>query len=168
MKMPELKELPTQEDIDRIESENSELKSQVEQLQHRLQVQKSQRKHERDMLIKISDDFENERNELKAQVEQLQEKTFDLGCFDVDLIRCLKTIAFEHNHADIQSYQKLAKKCMDRISAENRANEIKAQAVEEFKKKAQGIIGNKDVVTGSEVFDALDHYSNQLRQQNNK
>ena len=32
MKMPELKELPTQEDIDRLERENAELKSQVEQL----------------------------------------------------------------------------------------------------------------------------------------
>ena len=70
--------------------------------------------------------------ELKAQVEQLQEKIFELQCFDVDVIRCLKTMAFDHNHADILSYQKLAKKCMDRISAENKANEIKAEAVKEF------------------------------------
>lgn len=73
-----------------------------------------------------------ENAELKAQVEELQEKIFDLQCFDVDLMRCLKTIAFEHNHADIKRYQQLAKECMDRISVGNKVNEIKAQAVTEF------------------------------------
>ncbi|MDP5205474.1 hypothetical protein ORI99_00215 [Alishewanella sp. SMS9] len=38
MKLPELKPLPTQEDIDRLERENAELKAQAEQLQKLLYV----------------------------------------------------------------------------------------------------------------------------------
>lgn len=66
--------------------------------------------------------------ELSAQVDQLQEKIFELQCFDVDVIRCLKTMAFDHNHAEIKRYQQLAKDCMDSISAGRKANEIKADA----------------------------------------
>ena len=40
MKMPELKELPTQEDINRLERENAELKAQVEQLREANEAQK--------------------------------------------------------------------------------------------------------------------------------
>ena len=73
-----------------------------------------------------------ERNaELKAQVEQLQKKVFELQCFDIDVIRCLKTLAFEHNHEDIPRYQPMAKECMAVISAGNKAKELKAQAVED-------------------------------------
>lgn len=76
--------------------------------------------------------LENERDALAAQVEQLTEEVFKLQYFDIDVIRCLKTIAFEHNHSDIALYQELAKKCMSDIASRKPLAEIRAEAVLQF------------------------------------
>lgn len=80
-------------------------------------------------------DFENkvrdlttERDALAAQVEQLEEEVLRLHFFDIDVIRCLKTIAFEHNHQDMALYQELAKKCMNDIASRKPLCEIRAEA----------------------------------------
>ena len=66
--------------------------------------------------------------ELVAQVEALNKKNFELTCYRIDVIRCLKTIAFEHNHDDFPLYQPLARQLMDSISANTELVEVRAEA----------------------------------------
>lgn len=65
---------------------------------------------------------------LVAQVEALNSKNFELTCYRVDVLRCLKTIAFEHNHADVPLYQPMARQLMDSISANAELKEVRAEA----------------------------------------
>lgn len=66
--------------------------------------------------------------ELAAQVEALNSKNFELTCYRVDVLRCLKTIAFEHNHADVSLYKPMAHQLMDSISANAELKEVRAEA----------------------------------------
>lgn len=77
-------------------------------------------------------ELEREKAELVAQVEVLNSKNFELTCYRVDVIRCLKTIAFNHNHAEIIRYQPLARALMDSLPKDKELNQIKAEAVKEF------------------------------------
>ena len=112
------------------------------------------------------DRIERENAELKAQVEQLR---FESACFDVDVIRCLKTLAFEHNHCDIQRYMVLAKSCMDKISANQpKLAEIKARAGRDG--YIQGIddwIGAERIYENFNIELKASEYANQIRQQAN-
>lgn len=102
--------------------------------------------------------------ELAAQVEQLQEKIFELQCFDVDVIRCLKTMAFEHNHSDIPRYKQLAKECMDKISAGNKATELKAQAGVDGLKHGVRLATGTEVNPDSVVVDLwCEGYANKIK-----
>lgn len=115
-------------------------------------------------LTNINLDKDKEIHELKAQVEQL---SFEYACFDVDVIRCLKTLAFEHNHCDIQRYMVLAKSCMDKISANQpKLVEIKARAG--WDGYIQGI---DDWIEAERIYENFNielkasTYANQIRQQ---
>lgn len=126
---------------------------------------------------------QSERESLAAQVEQLEEEVLRLHFFDIDVIRCLKTIAFAHNHSDMALYQELAKKCMSDISSRKPLAEIRAKAVREF---AESVINEhsttelcahyggrgtdasdlteKTVVDVDELRASLDKYTNKIRQ----
>lgn len=73
-------------------------------------------------------ELEELNQELAAQVEALNSKNFELTCYRVDVLRCLKTIAFEHNHADVPLYQPMARQLMDSISANAELKKVRAEA----------------------------------------
>ncbi len=77
------------------------------------------------------DKVKAERDALAAQVEALKQQNFELTCYRVDVIRCLKTIAFEHNHRDISLYQDLAKSLMESLAENKELTEIRAEAIEQ-------------------------------------
>jgi chorismate mutase len=103
-----------------------------------------------------------QRDALAAQVEQLN---FESGFFDVDVIRCLKTIAFKHNHNDIPRYMAMAKRCMDEIS--DKQSRIVAHDAEIAK---AAFIAGVYFRSGNSVHEAdldglAEQYANQLCQQ---
>lgn len=65
--------------------------------------------------------------ELIDRAEKLNQKNFELTCFSVDVLRCLKTIAFEHNWSDVARYQQLAKDCMESIQNNDQLRHIQAE-----------------------------------------
>lgn len=50
--------------------------------------------------------------QVQQERDQLKAELFKHECTDVDVIRCLKTLAYEHNHGDMPRYQSLAKRAM--------------------------------------------------------
>lgn len=78
--------------------------------------------------MKTYDELQAENERLVAQVEALNSKNFELTCYRVDVLRCLKTIAFEHNHSDVSLYQPMARHLMDSISVNAELKEVRAEA----------------------------------------
>lgn len=62
------------------------------------------------------------------RVEKFNQKNFELTCFSVDVLCCLKTIAFEHNWPDVARYQRIAKDCMDSIQKNNQLHQVRSDA----------------------------------------
>jgi len=65
---------------------------------------------------------------LAAQINELNQQNFELTCYRVDVIRCLKTIAFEHNHKEVPLYQPLARRIMNSLAANQELKEVRAEA----------------------------------------
>jgi len=66
---------------------------------------------------------------LVERMGALEQKNFELTCFNVDVLRCLKTVAFEHNWPEISKYKNLAKNCMESIQSSNEIRLVQAEAV---------------------------------------
>lgn len=60
--------------------------------------------------------LKNKIRELEQRLTAQSDSEFELMCKKVDIIRCLKTLAFEHNHADIPAMANLAKRLMQSLS----------------------------------------------------
>ena len=77
-----------------------------------------ERKSKSDCISEIQRSWEtiaelrSERDQLQSEVDMFKGQMFRYSCLDVDIIRCLKTLAYEHNHSEILSYKSLAKKTL--------------------------------------------------------
>lgn len=82
--------------------------------------------YDREETERVVSELLRERNELAAKVERLR-----FEC--VDIMRCLKTLAYEHNHADVPRYKDLAMRCAEKIR--DRGMETPAQSLEAVKRE---------------------------------
>lgn len=81
-----------------------------------------------DQLREHADKMKVERDALAAQIEGCDKKIFELTCFRIDVLRCLKTIAFEHNHQDVAKYKNLAFSLMKSIESNESIIDMQAEA----------------------------------------
>lgn len=115
--------------------------------------------------MKTYEDLLAENKALSAQVDALSSKNFELTCYRVDVLRCLKTIAFEHNHSDVPLYQPMARQLIDSISADAELKEVQAEAgrsgfIEGYEQCHHDI--DNDYVSRSEPM--ADEYAAKVRQ----
>lgn len=81
-------------------------------------------------------------NERCAELQkQLEDGIFEASCYDVDVIRCLNKMAYEHNEKEIPRFRDMAKRCAERISKRTSdlnkfAIEQKVEALDLLKRKA--------------------------------
>ena len=55
--------------------------------------------------------------QLKRRIAELEKELESSLYFNVDVVRCLSKIAWEHNHEDIPHYMNLAKQCIKSIES---------------------------------------------------
>jgi hypothetical protein len=53
--------------------------------------------------------------ELRRENAELEKELDSALYFNIDVIRCLSKIAWEHNHDEIPAYMNLAKECIEKI-----------------------------------------------------
>lgn len=83
--------------------------------------------------------------ELEQEVNQLKQELLMLDCEDVDIIRCLKSLAYEHNHSEILMHKDLAKRTMEKYverctSAKKKLAEHDIKLIEKFSDDLKGHI----------------------------
>ena len=55
--------------------------------------------------------------QLKRRIAELEKELESSLYFNVDVVRCLSKIAWDHNHEDIPHYMNLAKQCIKSIES---------------------------------------------------
>lgn len=109
--------------------------------------------------------------EVEQERDQLKEIQFVSQCEEVDVIRCLKTLAYEHNHADVPRYQALAKRVMDKYVERGAAAKASlvahdAEVIERFARELGVFDPEYDDQEYIEVPRyTIKEYASQLRQQ---
>ena len=117
--------------------------------------------------------LEHELVQANVRVKELEREVkngiFEASCFDVDVIRCLNKMAYEHNEKEIPRFRGMAKRCAERIST--RKSDLNNFAIE---KKIEGAFFFADYLDKlnfasaiaakeSGFFQLVESFSEQLR-----
>lgn len=149
-----------EEKIAELMARNKALKGEVE----RLRAERDQALASQEAAIKSWTTCSNERNQLK-------DRLYKYGCEDVDVIRCLKTMAYEHNHSDVPRYKDLAKRTMAKYverctSVGSALAQHDAEVIEQM---LSNMLYQKGMTAShykcAELVQWMRDYANQLRQQ---
>ena len=76
----------------------------------------------KDRIEELSDILQIQMQALQVEVAKVAELEKELESslyFNVDVIRCLSKIAWQHNHDEIPHYMNLAKQCIKSIELKN-------------------------------------------------
>jgi hypothetical protein len=65
--------------------------------------------------------------QLKKRITELEKELESSLYFNVDVIRCLSKIAWQHNHDEIPHYMNLAKQCIKSIELKKLKKALKEQ-----------------------------------------
>ena len=75
------------------------------------------------LLAELLEKHRLETQEKDKRIAELEKKLESSLYFNVDVIRCLSKIAWQHNHDEIPHYMNLAKQCIKSIELKNTLKE---------------------------------------------
>tara|TARA_R110000850_G_C9655555_1_gene434921 strand:- start:174 stop:416 length:243 start_codon:yes stop_codon:yes gene_type:complete len=73
-----------------------------------------------DTLEKVIVRLDREEKEKDRRIAELEKELESALYFNIDVVRCLSKIAWEHNHDEIPAYMQLASECIKSIESKQR------------------------------------------------
>ena len=72
-----------------------------------------------DTLEKVIVRLDGEEKEKDRRIAELEKELESALYFNIDVVRCLSKIAWEHNHDEMPAYMQLASECIKSIESKN-------------------------------------------------